>query len=47
MDTATTTATTTAATTATAGPILAIDLGKYKSVACRYAGDPDDARFQS
>ena len=27
--------------------ILALDLGKYKSVACRYAGDPDDARFQS
>jgi transposase len=27
--------------------ILALDLGKYKSVACTYAGDPDDARFQS
>jgi transposase len=47
MDTATTTATTTAATTATAGPILAIDLGKYKSVACAYAGDPTSARFES
>jgi hypothetical protein len=27
--------------------ILALDLGKYKSVACTYAGDPADARFQS
>jgi transposase len=27
--------------------ILALDLGKYKSVACAYAGDPDSARFQT
>jgi transposase len=40
MDTATTTA-------STAGPILAIDLGKYKSVACAYAGDPAAERFES
>ena len=33
-------------TTATADrTILAIDLGKYKSVACLYAGDPATARF--
>jgi len=30
----TTTATTAAVTAATAGPILALDLGKYKTVAC-------------
>jgi hypothetical protein len=46
MDTATTTASTAPPTTATAGPILAIDLGKYKSVACAYAGEPA-ARFES
>jgi transposase len=27
--------------------ILALDLGKYKSVACLYTGDPDAARFQT
>jgi transposase len=27
--------------------ILAIDLGKYKSVACAYQGDPAGARFES
>jgi transposase len=27
--------------------ILAIDLGKYKSVACAYTGDPTAARFQT
>jgi transposase len=42
MDTATTTT-----TTATVAPILAIDLGKYKSVACVYHGDPASARFES
>jgi len=47
MDTATTTASTSAATTATAGPILALDLGKYKSVACAYPGDPAAAHFES
>jgi transposase len=41
-----TTATTTA-TTATAGTILALDLGKYKSVACAYTDDPTTARFES
>jgi transposase len=45
MNTATTTASNTAA--ATAAPILAIDLGKYKSVACLYHGDPATARFES
>ncbi len=45
MATATTTVSTSAATAA--GPILAIDLGKYKSVACAYAGDPAAARFES
>jgi transposase len=30
-----------------AAPILALDLGKYKSVACAYAGDPAGARFES
>ncbi len=40
-----TTATTTAA--ATPGLILALDLGKYKSVACAYQGDPAAARFES
>jgi transposase len=47
MDTTTTTATTAAAPAPTAGPILALDLGKYKSVACAYAGDPAAARFES
>ncbi len=28
-------------------PILAIDLGKYKSVACVYSGDPATATFVS
>jgi transposase len=32
---------------ATTAPILALDLGKYKSVACAYSGDPDAARFES
>src|SRR5262249_44749286 len=36
MTTPTTTASTTATTTAPAGLILAIDLGKYKSVACAH-----------
>jgi hypothetical protein len=27
--------------------IVALDLGKYKSVACLYDGDPAAARFQS
>ena len=27
--------------------ILALDLGKYKSVACHYTGDPDSVRFES
>jgi len=45
--TTTTTATTTAATTATAGTILALDLGKYKTVACAYQDSPDTARFES
>ena len=26
--------------------ILAIDLGKYKSVVCEYRGEPDRAAFQ-
>ena len=33
--------TTLTATTNPAGTILALDLGKYKSVACLYDGDPD------
>jgi hypothetical protein len=37
----------TTATTATAGTILALDLGKYKSVACAYTGSPGTARFES
>jgi hypothetical protein len=44
MDTAT--ASTSAAAPA-AGTILALDLGKYKSVACAYAGDPAAARFDT
>jgi transposase len=45
----TTTATTTTTTTvaAPAGLILALDLGKYKTVACAYQGSPDTARFES
>src|SRR5947209_7196930 len=34
-------------TTTGAGTIVAIDLGKYKSVACAYAGDPATAAFTS
>jgi transposase len=41
------TTTTTAAVTATAGLILALDLGKYKTVACAYQGSPNGARFES
>jgi transposase len=41
-----TTTTTTATTAATTAPILAIDLGKYKSVACLYRS-ADDQRFTS
>jgi hypothetical protein len=40
----------TTAATPTANPtavILAIDLGKYKSVCCLYNGNPDRARFTS
>jgi transposase len=33
--------------TAATTTILALDLGKYKSVACAYDGDPAAARFQS
>jgi hypothetical protein len=33
--------------TATTGPILALDLGQYKTVACAYPGDPAAARFES
>ena len=44
MDTAT--ASTSAAAPA-AAPILALDLGKYKSVACAYAGGPAAARFDT
>jgi transposase len=40
MDTATTTA-------APACPILALDLGKYKTVACAYHGDPAAAHFHT
>src|SRR5262245_2546753 len=34
-------------TTTKAAAILALDLGKYKSVACAYHGDPAAARFDS
>jgi transposase len=44
MDTAT--ASTSAAAPA-AGTILALDLGKYKSVACAYPGSPEGARFDT
>jgi transposase len=37
----------TTATTNPAGPILAIDLGKYKSVSCLYSGSTDNPRFDS
>jgi transposase len=37
----------TALTPTAAAPILALDLGKYKSVACAYAGDPATCRFES
>ena len=33
--------------TASTSTIVALDLGKYKSVACLYDGDPAAARFQS
>src|SRR6516225_657350 len=33
--------------TASTTTIVALDLGKYKSVACLYDGDPAAARFQS
>lgn len=32
---------------ASTGTILASDLGKYKSVACFYPGDPGRAKFTS
>jgi transposase len=35
------------ATTASTRTILALDLGKFKSVSCLYTGDPGQARFQS
>ena len=35
------------ATTTTTGLILALDLGKFKSVACAYLGDPAAARFET
>src|SRR6516162_8432748 len=38
---------TTATTTATTCAILALDLGKYKSVACAYDPDDGEARFQT
>jgi transposase len=47
MTTTTATATTAAACDTPAGLILALDLGKYKTVACAYAGDPAAARFES
>jgi hypothetical protein len=34
-------------TSTSPGLILALDLGKYKSVACLYQGDPNNARFDS
>jgi transposase len=42
----TTPATATTPALAPAGSILAIDLGKYKSVACRYSGSPETAAFE-
>jgi transposase len=47
MTAATTTATTTAAATATAGAILALDLGKYKTVACAYQARSALAHFHT
>jgi hypothetical protein len=48
VDTATTTATTPAPATATeAAPILALDLGKYKSVACLSDRAAAAHRFQT
>jgi transposase len=41
------TATTSAVTTTTAGPILALDLGKFKSVACTYDTASALARFHT
>jgi transposase len=38
---------TTTTTTPTAGTILALDLGKYKTVACRYDRAAAEARYQS
>ena len=38
---------TTATTTATTTAILAVDLGKYKSVACAYDAADGEARFQT
>jgi hypothetical protein len=32
---------------ATAGRILVLDLGKYKTVACAHPGDPAGARVES
>jgi hypothetical protein len=37
----------TAAPAATAGTILALDLGKYKTVACAYDGAAAQARFDA
>jgi hypothetical protein len=42
-----TTTRTTAGAAAAGSAILAIDLGKYKSVACLYQGDPQTAQFIS
>ena len=39
--------TTTTANAATAGTILALDLGKYKSVACLYRRATAECRFES
>jgi hypothetical protein len=47
MTAATANATTTAAATATAGAILALDLGKYKSVACAYQARSAQAHFHT
>jgi transposase len=38
---------TTTATTTAAGPILALDLGKYKTVACAYGPGATQARFDT
>ncbi len=47
MNTATTTTTTPAATTATTGTILALDLGKFKTVARAYHAASAQARFHT